>query len=73
MSARIFSWDHDQQPDMKDIAAFVAEISGGRVVMRELETGSQEYAWLVADHEPAAADLRVMAGQHNIVLEESDE
>lgn len=51
MVARVFSWDRCQQPDMEAIAAFVAELSGGKVTMREVDTGSDEYAWVIADRE----------------------
>lgn len=59
--ARIFTWDHNQQPDMEAIAALVAELSGARVVMREVDTGSDEYAWVVADHEVSGEELRSLA------------
>lgn len=36
---------------MEAIAAFVAGLSDGRVRMREVDTGSDEYAWIVADRE----------------------
>jgi hypothetical protein len=51
MTARIFTWDCNQQPDMENIASFVAEISGGKVIMAEVDTQSDEYAWVVADHQ----------------------
>ena len=46
--ARVFRWDHRQQPDLRAIAAAVTELSGGRVFMREIDTGSDEYAWVVS-------------------------
>ena len=49
--ARCFSWDYRQQPDMEAIASFVAELSGGTVRMREVDTRSDEYAWVIADRE----------------------
>ena len=51
MTARCFSWDCRQQPDMAAIATFVAELSDGKVVMREVDTRSDEYAWVIADRE----------------------
>jgi hypothetical protein len=49
--ARVFSWDWREQPSMHIIAAAVNRISGGTVYMRELDTGGDNYAWVVADHE----------------------
>ena len=49
MSARVFSWDWRQQPDMAAIAAAAMELSEtGPVWMREIETGSDQYAWAVS-------------------------
>lgn len=46
--ARVFSWGWREQPDMTAIAAAVTEMSGGgQVFMREIETGSDQYAWVV--------------------------
>ena len=49
--ARIFTWDHRQQPDLEEMAALISELSGGKVVLQEVDTGSDEYAWTVADRE----------------------
>ena len=54
MTARVFSWDYRQQPGMASIAAAVAELSGGRVFMREVETGTDSYAWAVSGAELTA-------------------
>ena len=49
MSARVFIWDYKQQPDMAAIAAAVTELSArGQVFMREIETGSDDCAWVVS-------------------------
>jgi hypothetical protein len=45
---RIWRWDYNEQPPLEEIAAFIAELSGGKVVLQEVETGSQEYAWTVS-------------------------
>ncbi len=50
-NARCFAWDWRGQLGMAAIAAFVSEISGGKVTMREVDTGTDGYAWVVADHE----------------------
>ena len=47
---RLFIWDYRRQPDMAAIAAAVAQVSaGGPVFMREVETGTDDYAWVVSD------------------------
>lgn len=51
MAARVFSWDYKQQPDLPAIAAAVTELSAGRVVMCEIDTGGDNYAWVVSDAE----------------------
>jgi len=53
---RLFTWDWKEQPPMTEIAAFVAELSGGSVVMREHPTGSDQYALVIADHQISEAD-----------------
>ena len=51
MTAKVFSWDYRQQPDMAAIAAVVTALSKGLVFMREVETGTDSYAWAVSDAE----------------------
>ena len=51
MTARVFSWDYRGQPDMAAIAAAVAALSAGQVFMREVETGTDSYAWVISDAE----------------------
>ena len=52
MDARVFSWDWKAQPDMFAIAAAVTELSAnGQVFMREIDTGSDQYAWVVSGAE----------------------
>ena len=47
--ARVFIWDYKQQPDMTAIAAAVTELSAsGQVFMREIETGTDQYAWVIS-------------------------
>ena len=51
-SARVFSWDWREQPAMTAIATAVMELSEtGPVWMREIETGSDQYAWVVSSTE----------------------
>ena len=50
VAAKIFTWDWQEQPDMAAIAEAVHEVSGGRVHMREVDTGSDQYEWIVSDY-----------------------
>lgn len=49
MAAQMFSWDWKAQPNLPAIAAAVAELSHGQVFMREIDTGGDNYAWVVSD------------------------
>lgn len=51
MTARVFNWDYRQQPDMAAIAAAVTQMSAGRVFMREIDTGGDNYAWVISGAE----------------------
>lgn len=52
MTARVYSWDWRQQPDLPAIAASVTELSAsGQVFMREIDMGGDNYAWIVSDAE----------------------
>jgi hypothetical protein len=49
MAARVFSWDWKAQPDMTAIATAVMELSEtGPVWMRQINTGGDNYAWVVS-------------------------
>lgn len=41
--ARVFRWDHREQPDWGQIGEAVAELSGDRVHVAEHDTQSDEY------------------------------
>jgi len=43
-----FRWDYKQQPPMEDIAAAVAELSGGTVKMTFPFTGSDEHELVIS-------------------------
>ena len=47
MAEHRFTWDWREQPPMDGIAAAVAKLSGGRIVMELPETGSDEYELVV--------------------------
>lgn len=51
MAAKVFSWDWKAQPAMSAIAGAVAELSRGQVFMRQIDTGGDNYAWVVSDAE----------------------
>jgi hypothetical protein len=52
MNAQVFSWDWKAQPDMAAIAAAVTGLSAsGQVFMRPIETGGDNYAWVVSGAE----------------------
>jgi hypothetical protein len=48
-TARVLSWDWRQQPDLDELARILADLSGGRLHLRQVETGSDEYAVVIAD------------------------
>jgi hypothetical protein len=50
MAAKIITWDWKEQPDLDTIARAVHEMSGGLVHMREVDTGSDQYEWIVSDY-----------------------
>lgn len=52
MPAQVFSWDWKAQPDMAAIATAVMEQSEtGPVWMRQIDTGGDNYAWVVSGAE----------------------
>jgi hypothetical protein len=52
----ILSWDWKEQPDLRALAQLVNEVSGGRVHITEAETGSDQYAIVIADHPVSDTD-----------------
>jgi hypothetical protein len=66
----ILSWDYGEQPDLDRLAAAVRDMSGGAVHMHEVDTGSSDYAIVVAPtqlDEHAVADMwnRHHCGEEN--------
>jgi hypothetical protein len=49
VAAKTLSWDYREQPDIKKLAAAVAQVSRGTVRIREYETGSDQYVIVIAD------------------------
>ena len=48
----VLTWDWREQPDPDELARAVRDVSGGTVHIRQVDTGSDQYAIVVA-----AADL----------------
>lgn len=44
----VLSWDWCGQPDLADLARILHDVSGGTVHLREINTGSDEYAVVIA-------------------------
>lgn len=46
---RVLTWDWREQPDLDRLAAHVRELSGGKVRITTVDTGSDQYAIVIAD------------------------
>ncbi len=59
----VLSWDWRGQPDLDRLARIVHDVSGGLVHLQQVDTGSDEYAIVVADRplSPAEADSHYRA------------
>lgn len=51
---RVLSWDWREQPDLDDLADAVREVSGGRAHVTQVDTGSDQYAIVIADRKLTA-------------------
>jgi hypothetical protein len=51
VAARVFTWDWKEQPPLAEVAEAIAEVSGGTVHMRQVDTGGDEYALVVSDRQ----------------------
>ncbi len=58
MTAHAMSWDYRQQPDLDELARIILGLSGGRVHLHQIDTGSDEYGIVLADQEMTAAAAR---------------
>jgi len=58
MTVKTLTWDYREQPDLAALAAAVAEVSGGTVRIREIETGSDQYEIVIERSDPAAPPER---------------
>ncbi len=46
---RLLTWDWREQPDLKELGRALAEVSGGRIHLAEVETGDDQFAIVIAD------------------------
>lgn len=44
----ILTWDWKEQPPLDDIADIIKTMSGGTVNMVEVDTGSDQFAWVIS-------------------------
>jgi hypothetical protein len=49
VTVKTLTWGYREQPDLDELAAAVAEVSGGTVRIREYETGSSDYVLVISD------------------------
>lgn len=68
MTARVYTWDHNQQPPLDGIADLIDQLTDGKITMRELDTGSDQYAWLITDKALRPRELAALALAEGIVL-----
>jgi hypothetical protein len=47
----IIGWDWKDQPDISELHRAVCDISGGKVHIREVESGTDDYTIVVSDAE----------------------
>jgi len=69
MAAKIFYWDWKEPPPMEAIAEAVAEMSGGGVHMRRVETGSDDYELVVSDHLVDDAEAERLSEENTVTPE----
>jgi hypothetical protein len=57
-TVRVLSWDWREQPDLTALARDIADLSGGRLYLAGVDTGSDEYAVVLstAQLDKAAVD-----------------
>ena len=55
---RTLTWDWREQPDLDELCAIIAVLSGGRIEVHEVETGTDEYALVFADGPVTEAQCR---------------
>lgn len=70
--AVMFTWGWKAQPPMGEIAAEVGRLSGPgcRVFMREYDTKSGQYAWIVSDYEVDDAEAQRIDDAGTVTIDE---
>ena len=58
MTARVLSWDWRQQPDLAQLGRAIHDLSGGLLHIYEVQTGSDDYAIVIADQPLTDAEAR---------------
>lgn len=57
----LLTWDYKEQPDLAELAAAVARLSGGTVNIRQWEGhGTDSYVLVIADHEVSDAEAEAL-------------
>jgi len=56
--AEIISWDWKQEPDLDKLGEAVRRVSGGACDLRLVDTGSDSYDVVIADHVMTAGEAR---------------
>lgn len=46
--AAVISWDWRQQPDLDHLARLIHDLSGGQLIVRQADTGSDQYALVLS-------------------------
>ena len=72
MTPEIFTWDWKGEPPMEEIFAAVARASGGRVIMRMHDDGTDQYACIIADHVVTDEEAERVMDAQEIADEEAE-
>lgn len=46
--AAVISWDWRQQPDLDHLARIIHDLSGGKLIVQQADTGSDQYALVLS-------------------------
>ena len=58
MTARVLSWDWREQPNLAQLGRAIHDLSGGLLHLHEVQTGSDDYAIVIADQPLTDAEAR---------------
>jgi hypothetical protein len=48
---QLVTWDWKEQPDVERVARALAEVSGGAIYVYDVDTQSDQFAWVIASGE----------------------